>query len=94
MCEFIHCRIWINDTDNVQLVETCSDVDNLMHKHWDDRIRCQYCGKAYADISKTKPILDLIYSLETDGSMSELTEFADVVFDILNMNDVYDATIV
>lgn len=94
MCEFFHCRIWIDDTGNAQLFETCSDLDKFMYKHYGDRIRCQYCCRGYADASKTKPILDLIYSLKTDGSMSELNEFADVVFDILSMDGVHNATIV
>lgn len=94
MGKFLYCRILINNTNDFHLVLTCFAVNKLMYKCWKGKIRWQDCRKSYAGISKPKPILDLIYSLKTDGSASELNKLADIVSNIHNMDGIYNASII
>ena len=92
MGNIVNCRILIDNRSWFRLIRALIPLFKLMHKYWKSRFKTVSSRKGYADILKTRPVLELVFSLKTDGSMSDLADIATDVLIIQRINGVIDAT--
>ena len=87
----IYCRILIPAKPLFRYLKTGFCMALFAGKHWYSRfIDCQY-RKVYLDMFKTKPAVEFVVSLKTNGSILDIHELSEDVLKIRKINGIKDA---
>lgn len=87
----VYCKILIPGKPLFRYLKAGFCLALFVGKYWHSRfINCQY-RTVYLDMFKTKPAVEFVVSLKTNGSVLDIHELSEDVLKIRKINGIKDA---
>lgn len=77
MYDKIDCKIEITSAPYFKFVKTFFKVILFIYKHWRSRVNNCVVRKVYQDDLEGKPVVEIILTLNIDGSLSDIVYTAN-----------------
>ena len=84
----IDCKIVIIPTPYFRFINTCFKLIVFIYRHWSSRINDYVVRKIYSDNLEGAPVVEIIFSLNTDGSSVDLTSVANQALKLRKMGRI------